>query len=54
LVPTQADLEAYLTSVSSDWTQLDPTDPDTQVPFDPIAAASWVWARLEALNGETQ
>jgi hypothetical protein len=54
LVPTQADLEAYLTSVSSDWTQSDPTDPDTRVPFDPIAAASWVWARLEALNGETQ
>tara|TARA_R110002126_G_scaffold94204_3_gene222577 strand:+ start:2417 stop:2755 length:339 start_codon:yes stop_codon:yes gene_type:complete len=50
LVPTQADLETYLTSVSSNWTQPDPTDPDTQVPFDPVAAADWVWARLEALN----
>lgn len=50
LVPTQADLATYLTSVSSDWTQPDPTDPGTQIPFDPVAAADWVWARLEALN----
>lgn len=53
VIPTKADLEAYLTSVGSEWTQPDPAnpnDPDATVPFDPAAAATWVWGRLDALN----
>lgn len=53
VIPTKADLEAYLTSVGSGWTQPDPAnpnDPDATVPFDPAAAATWVWNRLDALN----
>lgn len=50
LVPTQADLEAYLTSVSADWTSEDPNDPNATIPFDCVGAAAWVWGRLDALN----
>lgn len=50
VIPTKADLEAYLTSVGADWTQTDPNNPDQSVPFDPVAAATWVWDRLDALN----
>lgn len=53
LVPTEADLVVYLSSVGADWTQPDPADPlnpDASIPFDPVAAARWVWERLEALN----
>ncbi len=50
LVPTEADLVAYLTTVGADWVQPDPADPEATVPFDPVAAARWVWGRLEALN----
>lgn len=53
LVPTQADLEAYLTSVGSGWTQPDPAnpgDPSATIPFDPVAAAQWVWDRKVALD----
>jgi hypothetical protein len=48
VVATQADLEAYLTSVGSGWTTQGAT-PDP-VPFDPVASAAWVWGRLNALN----
>lgn len=53
VVPTYADLEAYLAAVGADWTQPDPAnpgDPSASIPFDPAAAASWVWNRLDALN----
>lgn len=50
LVATEADLVAYLTDISAGWTQPDPANPDATVPFDPVAAARWVWSRLDALN----
>ena len=53
IVPTQADLQTYLATVGANWTQPDPanpSDPEATIPFDPAAAASWVWGRLDALN----
>ena len=50
VVDTKAWLETYLAQVGADWTQPDPADPNETVPFDPIAAADWVWGRLDALN----
>lgn len=50
LVPTQADLEAYLAVVGADWVEPDPNDPASTIPFNPAAAATWVWGRLDALN----
>lgn len=53
VMPTKADLQNYLAAVGADWTQPDPTnpnDPEATVPFDPAAAADWVWGRLDALN----
>lgn len=49
---TKADLQSYLTTEGADWTQPAPTaeDPDATEPFDPVAAATYVWDRLEALN----
>jgi hypothetical protein len=50
VIPTKADLQAYLADVGADWTQPDPEDPNNTIPFDPVAAADWVWGRLDALN----
>jgi hypothetical protein len=50
VVSSEADLVSYLTEVGANWTQPDPLQPDTTVPFDAVAAASWVWQRLIALN----
>ena len=53
VIPTQADLQTYLATVGADWTQPDPAnlfDPEARISFDPAAAASWVWGRLDALN----
>ena len=53
IVPTKADLLAYLTTVGANWTQPDPAnpgDPTATIPFDPSAAADWAWGRLDALN----
>jgi len=53
VIPTKADLLAYLTVVGADWKQTDPTnlsDPTATIPFDPSAATDWAWGRLDALN----
>lgn len=53
VIATQADLQAYLTSVGADWTQPDPAnpaDPTATIPFDPVTAAQWVWDRKTALD----
>jgi hypothetical protein len=53
VIPTQADLQAYLAAVGANWTQPDPTqpgNPDATIPFDPVAAAQWVWDRKVALD----
>ena len=53
IIPTKADLLAYLTTVGASWTQPDPAnpgDPTATIPFDPSAAADWAWGRLDALN----
>jgi len=52
-IASKADLQSYLTTVGADWTTPAPTeeDPDATEAFDPEAAATWVWDRLDALNG---
>jgi hypothetical protein len=53
VIPTKADLLAYLTSVSGSWAQIDPAQPNNMeatIPFDPSAATDWAWGRLDALN----
>ena len=51
VVPTQQALQDYLAAVGADWTvQDDPTDPNSVKPFDPVAAAQWVWDRKTALD----
>jgi hypothetical protein len=54
VVPTQADLQAYLASVGANWTEpVDPNDPTGPTkPFDPVAAAQWVWDRKVALDAQ--
>lgn len=53
VIPTKADLLAYLTTVGANWAQPDPAqpgNPTATIPFDPSAATDWAWSRLEALN----
>lgn len=50
VIPTQADLQAYLASVGTDWRSPDPENPNQTIPFDPAASAQWVWDRMTALN----
>ena len=55
VIPTKADLQAYLSAVGADWKQPDPAQPNNPqatVPFDPAAAATWAWDRLDALNAK--
>ena len=54
VVPTQADLEAYLAVIGVNWTQpADPSAPDgPRKPFDPAEAAQWVWDKKLALDAE--
>lgn len=55
VIATQADLQAYLANVGANWTQPDPanpTDPTATIPFDPVAAAAWVWTRKLALDAQ--
>ena len=49
IVATKNDLLTYLTDVGSSWTSPG-TTPEETIPFDPTAAADWVWNRLDALN----
>lgn len=53
VIATQADLQTYLTTVGAGWTQPDPAqpgNPEATIPFDPVAAAQWVWDRKVALD----
>jgi len=50
VVATQADLQAYLTSVGSGWTTPGETPDADPIPFDPVASAQWVWDRKTALD----
>ena len=53
VIATQADLQTYLTAVGSSWTLPDPAqpgNPEATIPFDPVAAAQWVWDRKVALD----
>lgn len=49
VVASKEDLVTYLTEVGSSWTISGP-DLEESVPFDPSAAADWVWNRLDSLN----
>lgn len=52
VIPTQVELETYLADVGANWTQPDPAqpgNPNASIPFDPVAAAQWVWDRKNAL-----
>ena len=53
VIPTQAELQTYLATVGADWTIPDPAqpnNPEATIPFDPVAAAQWVWTRKTALD----
>lgn len=52
VIQTKADLESYLSVVGEGWTQPNPVDFNSSLPFDPVAAAVWVWDRLDALNAK--
>jgi len=53
VVPTQQALQDYLAVVGANWTvQDDPADPESVKPFDPAAAAQWVWDRKTALDAK--
>jgi len=47
VLASQADVEAYLDTYTSDWTQDDPSseDPNATVPFDQAQAASYIWSK---------
>jgi hypothetical protein len=51
-IASKSDLQTYLTSVSGDWTDPDPTDsdPDNTKAFDNAAHAKLVWDALDACN----
>jgi len=52
VIPTKADLLAYLTSVGTDLEMRDPSSvTGNLLPFDASAATDWVWDRFNALGG---
>ena len=54
VIATKDELQSYLTAISAYRTQTDPAQPcnsEANVPFDPAAAATWVWDRFTALGG---
>ena len=42
---SEADVETYLDTYTSTWTQPDPNDPNATVPFDQAQAASYIWSK---------
>ena len=46
-VASEADVETYLDSYTSSWTEQDPSsnDPNATVPFDQAAAAANIWSK---------
>ena len=53
IISTKADLLAYLSVIGANWVVQDPADtPNTKPasPFNPSAAADWVWGRFTTLN----
>jgi hypothetical protein len=53
VITSQANLQAYLAAMGANWTQPDPAqpgNPEATIPFDPVAAAQWVWDRKVALD----
>ena len=44
---SEADVETYLDSYTSSWTEQDPSsnDPNATVPFDQAAAAANIWSK---------
>jgi len=42
---SEADVETYLDSYTSSWTEEDPNDPDATIPFDQAAAAANIWSK---------
>lgn len=51
VVPSQQALQDYLAQVGANWVTPGEKPDDPPVPFDPAAAAAYVWGRLTALNG---
>ena len=45
VLASQADVETYLDTYTSDWTEEDPNDPNATVPFDQAQAASYIWSK---------
>ena len=45
VLASQADVETYLDTYTSTWTQQDPSDPTATVPFDQAQAASYIWSK---------
>jgi hypothetical protein len=42
---SEADVETYLDTYTSTWTEEDPNDPNATVPFDQAQAASYIWSK---------
>jgi len=42
---SEADVETYLDTYTSSWTEEDPNDPDATIPFDQAAAAAHIWSK---------
>ena len=42
---SEADVETYLDSYTSSWTEVDPSDPSATVPFDQAGAATHIWSK---------
>ena len=45
VLASQADVETYLDTYTSTWTQPDPNDSNATVPFDQAQAASYIWSK---------
>ena len=45
VLASQADVETYLDTYTSTWTEDDPNDQNATVPFDQAQAASYIWSK---------